>query len=182
MIFRAGLAFEDRRLLREGIDPFSHLRRRSDPMGAGFVASLARPGGNITGFLLYEDSIAGKWLAMLKEIAPQLTRAALIANPKDMPYEYFLRSAEAAARILPIELLPYRVASPDDVERVMESFALVPNGGLVFPADAMLAVNSDRIIGLAARHRLPAVYAGRIYVVAGGLMSYATALFDIFRN
>ncbi len=154
----------------------------SDPLGAGFVASLPRPGGNITGFLLYEDSIAGKWLAMLKEIAPQLTRAAFIANPKDMPYDYFMRSAEAAARLLSIELVPYRVGSVDDVETAIGSFAHVPNGGLVFPADAMIRVNRDRVVALAARHGLPAVYAGRAFVAAGGLMSYHTDLLDMYRN
>jgi putative tryptophan/tyrosine transport system substrate-binding protein len=154
----------------------------SDPLGAGFVASLARPGGNITGFLLYEDSIVGKWLSMLKEISPRLTRAAFIANPKDMPYEYFLRSAEAAARVLSIELVPYRVGSVDDIEKAVASFALVPNGGLVFPADAMIRLNRDRVVALAARHGLPAVYALRTFVPVGGLMSYSTDLSDMFRN
>jgi len=150
----------------------------SDPLGAGFVASLARPGGNITGFLLYEGSITEKWLAMLKEIAPQLTRAAFIANPKDMPYEYMLRSAEAAARVLSIELIPYRAGSLEDIEKAVESFAAVPNGGLVFPADEMTRANHDRIVALAARQRLPAVYAHRLFVVAGGLMSYDTDRLD----
>ena len=154
----------------------------SDPIGAGFAASLARPGGNITGFLLYEDSIAAKWLAMLKEVAPQLARAAFIANPKDMPYDYFWRSAEAAARALSIQLTPYRVASVDDIEKAVGSFALFPNGGLVFPADAMSRANHDRIVALAARHALPAVYPHRIFVTAGGLMSYYTDLLDTFRN
>jgi putative tryptophan/tyrosine transport system substrate-binding protein len=154
----------------------------SDPIGAGFVASLARPGGNITGFLLYEDSIAAKWLAMLKEVAPQLTRAAFIANPKDMPYDYFLPAAEAAARALSIELVPYRVASAADIENAIGSFANLPNGGLVFPADAMTAANRDRIVALVARHGLPAVYPYRTFVTAGGLMSYSTDLLDTFRH
>jgi ABC-type uncharacterized transport system substrate-binding protein len=154
----------------------------SDPVGAGFVASLARPSGNITGFLLYEDGIAAKWLAMLKEVAPQLTRAAFIANPEDMPYDYFLRSAEAAARTLSMELVPYRVASADDIEKAIGSFALLPKGGLVFPADAMSRANRDRIVALAALHGLPAVYPHRVFVTAGGLMSYYTDLLDAFRN
>jgi putative ABC transport system substrate-binding protein len=154
----------------------------SDPLGAGFVASLARPGGNTTGFLLYEGSITGKWLTMLREIAPLLTRAAFIANPKDMPYEYMLRSAEAAARVLSIELVPYRVESLDDIEKAIETFALAPNGGLVFPADAMTRANRDPIIALAARQRLPAVYADRAIVAAGGLMSYDTDLLDIYAS
>ncbi len=154
----------------------------SDPVGAGFVTSLARPSGNITGFLLYEDGIAAKWLAMLKEVAPQMSRAAFIANPEDMPYDYFLRSAVAAARALSIELVPYRVASADDIEKAIESFALLPKGGLVFFADAMSRANRDRIVALAARHGLPAVYPHRVFVTAGGLMSYYTDLLDAFRN
>ena len=142
----------------------------SDPIGSGFVASLARPGGNITGLLYYEASIAGKWLAILKEIAPRLTRAALVANHKTTPYDYFLRGAKAAAPALAIELLPSPVENPADIESVIESVARIPNGGLVLPPDATTIVNRDLIITLAARYRLPAVYALRDFVVAGGLM------------
>ena len=154
----------------------------SDSIGSGFVASLARPGGNITGFLLYEDSIAAKWLAMLKEVSPRLARSAFIANPADMPYDYFLRSTEAAARTLSIELVPYRVASADEIEKAIASFALSPKGGLIFPADAMSRANRNRIIALVARYGLPAVYPHRVFVTAGGLMSYYTDLLDAFRK
>ena len=154
----------------------------SDPIGSGFVASLARPGGNITGFLLYEEGITGKWLAMLKEIAPHLTRVAIIANPKNTPYEYFLRSAQAAAAKLAIELVPSRVANAADIEPAIESFARGPNGGLLFLPDVTSQTNRDLIVALAARLRLPAVYSLRPFVAAGGLMSYDIDLFDQARQ
>jgi putative ABC transport system substrate-binding protein len=105
----------------------------SDPVGSGVVASLARPGGNLTGLLLYEEGIAGKWVAMLKEIAPNLKRAALLANPKTTPYEYFVRSAEAVAGPLAIKLVPGLVESTTDIERVIATFA-GPDGGIAGPA------------------------------------------------
>jgi putative tryptophan/tyrosine transport system substrate-binding protein len=154
----------------------------SDPIGSGFIASLARPGGNLTGFLLYEDGIVGKWLAVLKEISPSLKRAAIIANPKATPYDYFLRSAEAAASRLAIELVPNRVENTADIERAIESFARLPNGGLIFPADTTSNSNRDLIVALAARHRLPAVYPLRLFVTAGGLMSYGIDRFEQFRK
>ena len=150
----------------------------SDPIGSGFVANLARPGSNITGLLYYEASIAGKWLAILKEIAPRLTRAALVADPKTTPYDYFLRGAKAAAPSLAIELLPSPVENAADIESVIESVARVPNGGLVLPPDATTIVHRDLIIALAARYRLPAVYALRDFVVAGGLMAYSSDIIE----
>jgi ABC-type uncharacterized transport system substrate-binding protein len=107
----------------------------SDPTGAGVVASLARPGGNTTGFLFYEASIAGKWLGMLKEIAPHLTRAALLGNPKGFPYDYFLRITKAIAPSLGVEIIPAPIANAEDIDRSIESFARVPNGGLLVPPD-----------------------------------------------
>ena len=154
----------------------------SDPIGPGFVASLARPGGNVTGMLQYEAGISGKWLAMLKEIAPRLARAALVGNPKTTAYDYFLRAAEAAAPSLAIELVPSRVETAADIERAIVAFARVPNGGLLLPPDSTSILNRDLIIALAARHRLPAVYALRVFVEAGGLMSYGTDQVEIFRQ
>src|SRR5262245_54908382 len=95
----------------------------SDPINSGFVASLSRPGGNLTGLLLYEEGITGKWLAMLKEIAPNLVRAALVANPKTTPYDYFLRTGRVAARSLEVELVPNPIESAADIERTIDSFA-----------------------------------------------------------
>jgi len=154
----------------------------SDPVGSGFIASLARPGGNLTGLLNYEASITEKWLAMLKGIAPRLGRAALMANPKTTPYDYFLRAAEAVAPSLAIELVPTRVETAADIEHAIEAFARVPNGGLVLPPDITTKVHRDLIITLAARHRLPAVYAVRFWVTAGGLMSYDTDRVGQFRQ
>jgi putative ABC transport system substrate-binding protein len=154
----------------------------SDPIGAGFITSLARPGGNLTGVLHYEASIAGKWLAMLKEIAPRLARAALVGNPKVMltGYDYFLRAAEATAPSFAIELIPSHVENAADIERAIESFARVPNGGLVLPPDSTTNVHRDLVIALAARYRLPAIYTARLFVAAGGLMSYGTDQVEMF--
>jgi putative ABC transport system substrate-binding protein len=151
-----------------------------DPVGSGFVASLARPGGNLTGFMSLEASITVKWLGMLKEVAPNLKRAALIANPKTIPYDYFFQPGEAAAPALGVELVPARVENVADIERVIESFAHT-GGGLIFPPDTTTVVNRERIIALAAQYRLPAVYAFRAHVLAGGLMSYGTDFVDLFR-
>ncbi len=153
----------------------------SDPVGSGIVASLARPGGNLTGLLLYEEGIAGKWVAMLKEIAPNLKRAALLANPKTTPYEYFARSAEAVAGPLAIELVPSLVESSADIERVIATFAGPDRGLLVLPSGTT-TLYRDMVIALAERYRLPSVYPFRFYVTAGGLMSYSTDLVDQSRK
>jgi putative ABC transport system substrate-binding protein len=152
----------------------------SDPLGSGFIASLARPGGNLTGILHYEAGITGKWLAMLKEIAPRLARAALLANPKTSPYDYFLRSAQSLAPSLAIELAPCPVASAAEIERSIAAFARMADGGLVVLPDTTTNVQRDLIIALTARHRLPAVYTARLFVAAGGLMSYGTDQVDMF--
>jgi putative tryptophan/tyrosine transport system substrate-binding protein len=154
----------------------------SDPVASGFVASLSRPGGNTTGLLLYEASITGKWLAMLKEIAPRIARAALVGDPNTPTYDYFMRTAEAVAPSLAIELVPSPVQTTADIERAIESFARAPDGGLFLPPNNTTFLHRDRIIALAARHRLPAVYAFRICVTAGGLMSYGIDGVDIYRQ
>ena len=152
-----------------------------DPVGSGFVESLARPGGNLTGFMSLEASITGKWLAMLKEIEPRLTRAALVSNPKTIPYDYFFRAGKAVAPSLGVELVPGQVENAADIERVIGSFARIPYGGLILPPDTTTVVNRDLIIALAAQFRLPAVYAFRVHVATGGLMSYGTDFADLFR-
>jgi putative tryptophan/tyrosine transport system substrate-binding protein len=146
----------------------------SDPVGSGFIASLAHPGGNITGVLLYEQGVVSKWLAMLKEIAPGLTRVALIANPKATPFDYFRRAAESAAPSLAIELVAAPLNTDADLERMIEGFAAAPNGGLLFLPDSTTVSRRRLVVDLAARYRLPAVYPRRLYVDAGGLMSYDT--------
>jgi putative ABC transport system substrate-binding protein len=153
-----------------------------DPIGAGFIANLARPGGNLTGLTLYEGSIAGKWLAMLKEIAPRVTRAAFIINPKVSSFAHFASEAETMAQSLAIELVLSTIENASDIGRVIESFASLPNGGLVLPPDATTTAHRDLVVALAARYRLPAVYAWRQFVTAGGLMSYGVDVFEQFRQ
>jgi putative ABC transport system substrate-binding protein len=154
----------------------------SDPIGNGFITSLARPGGNMTGMLLFEATIVGKWLAMLKEIAPRLTRAMLMANPKTSPYDYFMHGVHAAASSLGVELLESQVETAADIERDIEMLAREPNGGLLFPSDATINVHQDLIVSLAARRRLPAVYSRRSFVEDGGLMSYGIIDADQFQQ
>jgi putative ABC transport system substrate-binding protein len=152
----------------------------SDPIGEGFISGLARPGGNFTGVLHYEPGIVGKWLAMLKEIAPSLARVALVTNPKTTAYNYFLRAAQAAAPAVAIELVPTHVTNAADIERAVESFALTPNSGLMVPPDITIIAQRAVVIAQAERHRLPVVYPFRLYVVAGGLMSYGTHQVEMF--
>jgi putative ABC transport system substrate-binding protein len=145
-----------------------------DPVGSGFITSLNRPGGNLTGLLLTEEGVAGKWLAMLKEVDPGLKRAMLLANPKRTPFQYFARSAIAAGSSLSVEVIPKGVETAADIEREIDEFARIPNGGLLLPTDTSIASQRDLIVRLAARYHLPAISALRLYVTAGGLMSYGT--------
>jgi ABC-type uncharacterized transport system substrate-binding protein len=155
----------------------------ADPIGSGFIASLPRPGGNITGVMQYEPSVTGKWMAMLKEIAPRLARVAFMINPKSAPfYNYYLRAAEPLSQSLGIELVPTFVENDTEIDRAVESFARVPNGGLVVPPDVTTFAHRDLIIALAARHSLPAVYSFRLIVLAGGLMSYGLDVVDTCRQ
>ena len=154
----------------------------SDPISSGFIASLARPGGNLTGLLLDEEGISGKWLAMLKEVAPALSRVALLANPKTTPYDYFLRGIATVAPSLAIELVPGQVETPTDIERVIKSLSQLPNGGLIAPPDSTIGRNRNLIIRLTAQHGLPAIYANRLTVQAGGLMSYSPDRVDALRQ
>jgi putative tryptophan/tyrosine transport system substrate-binding protein len=153
-----------------------------DPVGAGFIANLARPGSNLTGLTLYDGSVAGKWLAMLKEIDPRVTRAAFIINPKTSSFPLLARETETMAQSLAIELTLITIENAGDIGRVIESFASLPNGGLVFPPNATTTANRDLIVALAARYRLPAVYAWREFVTAGGLVSYGTNFVELFRQ
>jgi putative tryptophan/tyrosine transport system substrate-binding protein len=152
----------------------------SDPIGAGFVDTLARPGANLTGLMHYEEGIVGKWLALLKEIAPRLARTALMADPKSPVFDYFVRSANAASPSLAIEVVPGPVENAADIERVFDAFARQSDGGLLLPPDITTLTHRDLIVALAARHRLPAVYSFRVFVTAGGLMSYGTDQVEMF--
>jgi putative ABC transport system substrate-binding protein len=155
-----------------------------DPIGAGFVNSFPRPGGNLTGFVVYEPSVVGKWIEMLKEIAPQITRAALLGNPKTaVYYDYLLHAAEAAAPSLGVEPIATRIESDvADIERAITKIANMPYSGMVVLPDSTTNVNSDLIIALAARHRVPAVYSNTFFVAAGGLMSYGVVAADQYRQ
>jgi ABC-type uncharacterized transport system substrate-binding protein len=153
-----------------------------NPIGFGLIAGLARPGGNFTGLTTYEASIAGKWLAMLKEIAPSINRVALVGNPKTTNFDYYQRGLETAARSFTIELVPTPIEKAADVERGIESFARAAGGGLVVFPDPTTTANSASIIAQAARHRLPAVYPIRFFVSRGGLMSYGSDRVDELRQ
>ena len=155
----------------------------SDPIGSGFIASLAHPGGNLTGIIQYEPGIAGKWLAMLKEIAPNLSRVALLANPKGTAYDYFLRNATAAASSLGIEIISSPVDNVADIERSISVLARQGNGGLLCPPESFTTAHRNLVIALAAQYRLPAVYAWRQFVTDdGGLMSYGIDLLDVYQQ
>jgi putative tryptophan/tyrosine transport system substrate-binding protein len=154
----------------------------ADPVSAGFAATLARPGGNLTGLLLFEASITGKWLAMLKEIAPSLSRVAIMGNPKTIPFNCYLEAASASGPALAIETLSAPVESDADIERAMESFARTLNTGLLVLPDVTNTLHRDRIVALAASRRVPAVYTARFFVTAGGLMSYETDRVDMYRQ
>ena len=155
-----------------------------DPVGAGFIASLAHPGGNLTGLQAYEPSMVGKWLGMLKEIAPQTVRVALLGNPKTAAYyDYLMRAAKAAAPSLRVETINGRIENDAaDIERVIAVIAAKPNTAMVVLPDSTTSVNSDHIVALAARHRLPAVYSFKYIVRAGGLMSYGIVAADHYRQ
>ena len=155
----------------------------ADPIGSGFVASLPRPGGNITGVMLYEASVTGKWLAMLKEIAPSIVRAGFVANPKTATYyDYYLRAGEALGSSLGIDVVFSPFENTADIERAIKSFASAPNGGLVLIPDFTSVVHRDLIIALAAQHKLPSVYFTRLFVASGGLMSYGVDFVDLSRQ
>ena len=155
-----------------------------DPIGAGFIASLAHPGGNLTGIMAYEQYMVGKWLAMLKEIAPKTARVALVGNPKTaVYYDYLLHAAEVAAPSLGIEAIPSRIENDAaDIERAIAAVASMPNNAIVVLPDSTTSVNKDLIITLAARNRLPAVYTFKYFVHAGGLMSYGIVAADHYRQ
>jgi putative tryptophan/tyrosine transport system substrate-binding protein len=152
-----------------------------DPITSGFVASMARPGGNITGLITFEDTILGKWLAMLKEISPNLERVAVVNNPKTKR-RYWTDPLKAVAQSLGIEIVRTSVETAQDIEREIELFARVPNGGLVFPPDITVPLHRDLTIAQAARYRLPAIYSDRSWIVSGGLMCYAIDRDDEYRT
>jgi putative ABC transport system substrate-binding protein len=152
----------------------------SDPAGQRFVASLGRPGGNITGFSFVEFSMLGKWLEMLKEIAPSVKRTTLLFNPQTAPYyPAFLRDFKGAAETLAAELSATPVRDETEVEAAVSAFAREPGGGLIVAPDPFISTHRAMVIALAERHRLPAVYGVRHFVRDGGLISYGPDTLDI---
>lgn len=144
-----------------------------DPVGAGFVESLAQPGGNVTGFTNFDYSIGGKWLELLKEIAPGVARVALLRDPRNPAGSGQWGAMQSAASAFGLELSPIDARTDaGDIERAIKAFARAPNGGLVMTASATFAAHRNLVIALAARHRLPAIYPYRYHVTSGGLISY----------
>ena len=154
----------------------------TDPVGAGYVESLARPGGNATGFLSHEYPISGKWLELLKEIAPGVKRAAVIRDPAIAAGIGQWGVIQALAPLVGVEVRPVNVNDPDEIERTVTNLARSGNAGLIVTGSALTVLHRDLIIALAARHKLPAVYYERRYVAAGGLMSYGPNFLDQFRR
>ena len=154
----------------------------TDPVGAGFVDSLARPGGNVTGFTNFEFGISGKWLELLKEIAPGVTRGAVLRDPAIAAGSGQLGALQGAAPSFGVELRPVDVRDAGEIERAVTAFARGSNGGLVVLTSALTQVHRVLITTLAARHRLPAVYTDRIFVTGGGLISYGPDRIEHFRR
>jgi putative ABC transport system substrate-binding protein len=153
-----------------------------DPVGAGFVASLARPGGNATGFTIFEYGMSGKWLELLKEIAPGVTRAAVLRDPAIASGIGQFAAVQAVAPSLGVELSPVDVRDAPEIERAVTAFARSGKGGMIVTASALATRHRELIIALAARYKLPAIYAGHWFVTDGGLLSYGPDYVAQFRQ
>jgi putative tryptophan/tyrosine transport system substrate-binding protein len=156
----------------------------SDPVGAGYVASLAHPGGNITGFTLYEPTLAGKWLDVLREVAPGITKAALLINPDTAVLHgtFYSKALETAASSVGIEQMVATVRTVADIESAIGALGKTSRSGLIVAPDTFSEVNGDLIVTLAAQHRVPAVYAIRRFAHRGGLMSYGPNIPDAVKR
>jgi putative tryptophan/tyrosine transport system substrate-binding protein len=154
----------------------------TDPVGAGFVASLARPGGNATGFTLFEFGVSAKWLELLKEVAPRLTRVAVLRDPSSSTGIGQFAAMQGVAPALGVELSPIGVSDPGEIERTMAEFARGSNGGLILVPTAQTLIHRELIITLAARHQLPTIYPYRYFVTAGGLMCYGPDEIEQYRQ
>ncbi|MFZ2082709.1 MAG: ABC transporter substrate-binding protein [Xanthobacteraceae bacterium] len=154
----------------------------ADPVAGGFVDSLARPGGNATGFMLFEYSISGKWLELLKQIAPDVTRVAVLGDPDTPTGPAQFGVIQAVAPSLRVEVSSFNKRDANEIERTLTAFARSPNSGLILTAGGPAFVHRDLIIALAARHKLPAIYFDRTFVTAGGLLSYGPDRVDLYRR
>ena len=153
-----------------------------DPVGAGFVESLARPGGNATGFIAFEYGLSGKWLELLKQIAPNLTRVAVLRDPAVAAGIGQFAAIQSVAPSLGVELRPIDVREANEIERAVTMFARSANAGLIVTAASGSAIHADLIVSLAARHKLPAVYGNRHFVTGGGLISYGPDRVEQYRR
>ena len=153
-----------------------------DPFGAGFVDSLARPGGNATGFVLFEYGISAKWLELLKEIAPALKRVAVLRDPALAAGTGQFGAIQSVAPSFGVELKPVNVRDPSEIERAVTAFASLSNGGMIVTASPLALLHRELIVKLAARHEMPAVYNLRSYVTSGGLISYGPDIVDNYRR
>jgi putative ABC transport system substrate-binding protein len=153
-----------------------------DPVGTALVNSLARPGGNATGFAQFEFSLSGKWLELLKQIAPNVTRAAILRDAGLGTGTSQFAAIQAIAPILSVEVNPINMQEPEEIEQSVEMFARAQDGGLILTASGSAQRHRDLVISLAARHKLPAVYYARFFVAAGGLMSYGIDFSDQYRR
>ena len=153
-----------------------------DPVGAGFVDGLARPGGNATGFVLFEYSISAKWLELLKEVAPSVTRVAVLRDPAAAAGTGQFGAIQSVAPSFGVELSPVNVRDPAEIERAVSAFARSANGGLIVTASPLITTHRDLVITLAARHKLPAIYYDHFFVTADGLISYGTDIVDQYRR
>lgn len=153
-----------------------------DPVGAGFVDSMARPGGNATGFMAFEYSLSGKWLELLKEIAPATTRVAVLRNAATASGPGQFGVIQAVAPSFRVEVSPVNVSDASEIERAVATFARAPAGGLIVTASPAAQSHRDLIVALAARHKLPAIYNERYFVAAGGLISYGADRIDQYRR
>jgi putative ABC transport system substrate-binding protein len=154
----------------------------SDPVGQGFVASFPRPGGNITGFTAFDFSRIGKLLEMLKEIAPHITRFALVFSPNNPNAADYVKSLEAAALALAVKASPVPVRNAAEIEQAVDAVAREPNGGLVIPPNYITSVHRELIFSLSTRYRLPSIYPERNYATGGGLMAYGPDRDDLYRR
>jgi len=154
-----------------------------DPVGSGFVAGLAQPGGNATGFITAEASLGGKWVELLKEIAPRVSRIAVLFNPTAAPYaEYYLKPIKAAAASFTVEATAVLVHDAQEIESVIAAQARVPNSALIVIPETFTIAHRAEIASMATRHRLPSVYSYRLFAEAGGLLAYGDDLTDNFRR
>jgi putative ABC transport system substrate-binding protein len=153
-----------------------------DPVGAGLVASLAQPGGNATGFTLYEYSMSGKWLELLKEIAPRVTRAAVLRDPAVASGIGQFGAVQAVAPSLRVQLSPVDMRDAGEIERGVAAFARSPNGGMIVTGSALSATHNALIVAVAARHKLPAVYPNRYWAAGGGLAAYGADITQQYRS